>query len=242
MFNEIATTVAINDVKNALFELGILESPEDIVDLEQTLRDGLGLDSQEVISLIEIVSSLIMSGDPLDDDAFDTVCDLVCYLASNRAPWLPGNVPYVIQGSIIIDKDVDTVFGYIYNYKIWPDVLNHVTKIEPEYDDGKFQNFKMHIEELGTKQNYFVESNRYVNKENLIIDFTQPLPPAGFKLHFGGWRFRTIDENRTELISYHGFSLKEGADIEGAFSLIRKHIQAALNTWSRHSLKELCCE
>ncbi|PMP42494.1 SRPBCC family protein [Vibrio splendidus] len=241
MFNEINTKTAMNDVKNALFELGILESLEDIINLEDTLRDGLGLDSQEVISLIEIVSSLIVSGDQSEDD-FDTVCDLVCYLASKRASWLPDNVPYVLQGSVVIDKDVDTVFEYISDYRSWPDVLNHVTKIEPEYDDGKFQDFKMHIEELGTNQNYFVRSNRYVNKENLIIDFTQPLPPKGFKVHFGGWRFRSVDEKRTELISYHGFSLEDKADIEESISLIRKHIQAALNTWSRYSLKGLYCE
>lgn len=230
--------VAAQDIKNALFELGILESFNDSLNLEQTLRDDLGLDSQEVVSLIEIVSSLIISDTPIDDEDFKTVSDLVSYLASNRTTWLPTETDYVMQDSVVIEQDINTVFGYIANYEKWPEVLDHVAKIETDYNDHKFQSFKMHIDELGSNERYFVQSWRYVNKERLIIDFSQPLPPKHFLIHQGGWRFKSIAPNKTELISYHGFSLKEGADIETAFILIRKHIQAALKTWSQHSIKE----
>ena len=241
MLRKLDTQVAENDVTNALFELGIIETPTEVLDLELSLRDGIGLDSQEVVSLVEIVSSLILVDDRPDENDFETVYDLVCYLAANRAPWLPAELPYIHQGSIVIEQDIDTVFDYISKYQKWPEVLSHVTKIETDYDDNKMQSFKMHIEELGSKQNYHVQSWRYVNKERGIIDFSQPLPPKGFTTHQGGWRFRALDTQRTQLISYHGFSLQEGADIEAAFVLIRKHIQAALNTWARHG-REQCCE
>lgn len=232
------TEIAVKDIKNALFELGILESFDDTLELEQTLRDDLGLDSQEVVSLIEIISSLITSGEPINDENFKTVSDLVGYLASNRATWLSTETDYVMQDSVVIEQDIHTVFGYIFNYEKWPEVLDHVAKIETDYNDNKFQSFKMHIDELGSNEHYYVQSWRYVNKEQFIIDFSQPLPPKSFLIHQGGWRFRTIAPNKTELISYHSFSLKEGADIETAFILIRKHIQAALKTWSQHSMKE----
>ena len=177
------TEIAVKDIKNALYELGILESFEDSLDLEQTLRDDLGLDSQEIVSLIEIVTSLIISGEPLDDENLKTVSDLVCYLASNRATWLPTETSYVMQNSIIIEQDIDTVFDYIADYEKWPNVLDHVAKIETEYNDQKFQSFKMHIDELGSNENYYVQSWRYVNKNQFIIDFSQPRPPKNFLVH-----------------------------------------------------------
>lgn len=242
MNKKVDTYIALSDIKNALFELGIIDSFDETINLEQTLRDDLGLDSQEVISLIEIVSSLISSGESFEEDNFKKVSDLVYYLASNRAPWLPIDVDYVFQGSITIEKDINTVFEYIANYEQWPEVLDHVEKIETEYNDNKFQSFKMHIREINSSDRYFVKSWRYINKENLIIDFSQPLPPKNFQIHQGGWRFRAINKNRTELISYHGFSLKKDADVEEAFILIRKHIQAALTTWSQYSINELSYE
>ncbi|MFK7874170.1 MAG: SRPBCC family protein [Paracoccaceae bacterium] len=224
---------SITAVTTALFELGIFESASEVLDLDQDLRDGLGLDSQEMVSLVEIVSSLVSSAAPLDDNDVVTVRDLVDYLTESRDAWLPQDTPYVLQGSTIINQDIDTVFDYIAKYKDWPDVLAHVALIEPEYDDGRLQTFKMHIEELGTKEPYFVQSWRYVNEELKIVDFTQPKPPVGFRVHKGGWRFVSKGAGKTELVSYHGFDLEDGKDPEQAIVLIRKHIQAALRTWAK---------
>lgn len=79
----------------------------------------------------------------------------------------------------------------------------------------------MHIEELTTKDRDFVRSWRYVNREALILDFSQPKPPAGFAVHKGGWRFREVDPGRTALVSYHGFALEPEADGAEAVALIR---------------------
>ena len=232
MFNMLEVKPAVRDVGNALFELGILDSTDETLRGSQTLREDLGLDSQEIIGLVVALSSLAINSNPLDEASVKTVDDLYGYLEQGRDSWLPTDVPYVLQGSITINQRVEEVISYIANYRRWPEVLDHVKAIEPEYDDGRLQSFKMHIEELSTKEGYCVQSWRYVNAEAGIIDFTQPIPPAGFRIHKGGWRFRSLDGGRTELISYHGFDLHDGASPEDSIELIRKHIQAALKTWA----------
>lgn len=221
------------DVTHALFELGVIDSIDERVDMNENIRDQLGLDSQELMTLVDIVSSLGISSSPLDEDNVKTLSDLVNYLSINRDDWLHVDVPFVLQGSTVISQDVETVFSYIQRYRDWPDILAHVTKIEPDRDDGRLQSFTMHITELGIKQDYFVKSWRYVNEEHRIIDFSQPLPPKGFRSHKGGWRFQALKDGSTRLISYHGFSLHDNAPADEAIILIRKHIHAALSTWAR---------
>ncbi|GBQ09298.1 SRPBCC family protein [Swaminathania salitolerans] len=233
MLKQIDLHRSASDVTNVLFELGVLDDAFRQPDLKANLRDDLGCDSQEVVSACELVSALALSAPPLDDADVETVEDLVGYLSAARDPWLPENEPFVMQGSIVIDQDIETVFGYIRDYRIWPDVLGHVTRIEPETDDGTLQSFRMHIAELGTETEYFVQSWRYVNAQHRIIDFLQPRPPEGFTVHKGGWRFEAIGRGKTRLISFHGFQLDDKTSAEDSVALIRKHINAALNTWAR---------
>lgn len=229
--------IALSDVKNALFEIGVIDSPTDLLQLGDELRDKLGLDSQELIGLSVALSLLATNSDPMNETEVRTVADLVEYVAMNRDEWLPTDVPYVLQGSTTINQSIEWVQSCIAEYRKWPEILSHVTKIEPEYDDGRFQTFRMHIEELTTKENYFVQSWRYMNLEAGVIDFTQPKPPVGFRVHKGGWRFKAKGSNKTELISYHGFDLHKEVNIEDSIVLIRKHIQAALKTWTNYGNK-----
>ncbi|SMB45854.1 hypothetical protein SPRA44_600090 [Serratia proteamaculans] len=233
MLKNLHTQRAAVDITNTLFELGVIDSTNEVITMDQDIRQQLGLDSQEVMTLVDIVSSLSISSEPLNEDDVKTLSDLVGYLENHRDAWLPTDVQFVLQGSTIISKDVETVFSYIQDYKNWPAILAHVTKIEPDMDDGRLQSFTMHIEELGTKRDYFVKSWRYVNEEHRIIDFSQPLPPKGFRCHKGGWRFQALEDGRTRLISYHGFSLQDDEAADEAIHLIRKHIHAALSTWAR---------
>lgn len=234
MLKKLENMTAMRDAANALFELGIIETFGETFNLSDNLRDDLGLDSQEIVTIAEIASSLCIARAPLSDTVLKTTGDLIQYITANRDYWLPDDVPFVLQSSVIIYQPIETVFGYIAHYQGWPDILAHVSRIEPEYDDGRLQNFRMHINELDSDDTYFVQSWRYVNQDLKIIDLSQPLPPKNFKIHKGGWRFRTLDDNRTELISYHGFDLLDTNAAESAIELIRKHIQAALKTWSRY--------
>lgn len=234
MLQKLDITRAETDVRLALYELGFADTIDAPLDHALSLRDDLGLDSLELVSLAETLSGLATGAPPLDGQALATVGDCVAFVHDARDSWLPTDTPYVLQGSIVIRRPVADVFGYIDRFRDWPERLAHVTAIEPEYDDGRFQAFRMHIEELTSRERYFVRSWRYVNREALILDFSQPKPPAGFAVHKGGWRFREIDPGRTALISYHGFSLEPEADGAEAVALIRKHIQAALTTWAKH--------
>lgn len=233
MLNESGVQRAVMDVANTLFELGIIESNNENIAVDKDIRIELGLDSQELMTLVDIISSLGISATPLDENNVRTLSDLIDYLKENRDSWLHDDVPFVLQGSTIISQNIDTVFSYIRDYQKWPDILEHVTKIEKDMDDGRLQSFIMHIEELDTRQDYFVKSWRYVNDEHRIIDFSQPIPPKGFRCHKGGWRFQALADGRTRLISYHGFSLHDDAQVDDAITLIRKHIHAALSTWAR---------
>lgn len=234
MMKRIDLQRSVSDVANVLFELGVLDAVSELTDLSANLRDDLGCDSQEIVSTCELVSSLALTADPLDDGIVETVQDLVAHLSVARDLWLPVNEPFVLQDSTIIEQDVDTVFGYIRDYRDWPDVLAHVIRIEPEIDDGALQSFRMHIAELGNGDEYYVQSWRYVNDQYRIVDFLQPRPPEGFVTHKGGWRFETMEDGKkTRLISFHGFELEEEASVEDKVALIRKHINAALNTWTR---------
>lgn len=237
MVNLLEQNRALMDVGNVLFELGIIDSPTTALQMEDNLRDTLGLDSQEEVTVFVLLSSLATNGAQINEVKIHTVGDLVEYAAMNRDTWLPTDVPYVLQGSTTINQSLEWVQSCIAEYRKWPEILAHVTKIEPEYDDGRFQTFKMHIEELNTKEHYFVQSWRYMNLNAGIIDFTQPKPPADFRIHKGGWRFKVKDSNKTELISYHGFDLNEEVNIEDSIALIRKHIYAALKTWSDYGNK-----
>lgn len=233
MLNESGVQRAVMDVANTLFELGIIESNNENIAVDKDIRIELGLDSQELMTLVDIISSLGISAMPLDENNVRTLSDLIDYLKENRDSWLHDDVPFVLQGSTIISQNIDTVFSYIRDYQKWPDILEHVKKIEKDMDDGRLQSFIMHIEELDTRQDYFVKSWRYVNDEHRIIDFSQPIPPKGFRCHKGGWRFQALADGRTRLISYHGFSLHDDAQADDAITLIRKHIHAALSTWAR---------
>lgn len=234
MCKESINNRVILDVRNVLFELGIIDGVEDIPPLNKNLRDDLGLDSQELVSVAVELSSLSVCHQPLHEADMTSVNDLVVYLEQGRDVWLPTDTQYVLQGAVIINQNIETVFSYISNYVKWPEVLQHVTKIESEFDDGRLQSFKMHIKELTSNEEYFVRSWRYVNAQVKIIDFTQVKPPIGFRLHKGGWRFIAVGPNQTKLVSYHGFDLESGTDVEDSIKLIRKHIQTALRVWVRY--------
>ncbi|QHM73998.1 hypothetical protein [Mixta intestinalis] len=227
--------LAKKDITNLFFELGLIQSVTDNINPSDSLRKKYDLDSQELMTLLDLVSSLAINHSPLQEEEVITVDDLIRFLAVNRDDWLFNDVPYIMQGSVLLNKDVETVYSYIKDYRNWPGIINHVIKIDSEYDDGRLQTFSMYIDEFGSGKEYHVKSMRYLNSQAGIIDFAQPLPPEGFRCHKGGWRFISGNDNQTRLVSYHGFSLNKGVDPEGPLAMIRKHMNVALSTWARHS-------
>lgn len=104
---------AILDVRNVLFELGIIDGVEDIPPLNKNLRDDLGLDSQELVSVAVELSSLSVCHQPLHEADMTSVNDLVVYLEQGRDVWLPTDTQYILQGAVIINQNIETVFSYI---------------------------------------------------------------------------------------------------------------------------------
>ncbi len=214
------------------FEQGYIDDIDEIVPEDADLRDEFGLDSQEIVELASTVDEICIGAEGLGNMEIYTAGDVLAYLEEHLNIWLGDTEQMVMQGSIVISKPVDTVFGYIADCEAWPKHLNHVTAIDDLQRDGKAETFRMSIRELTDGREYSVDSSRTVDRELHEIDFVQPRPPEGFLHHAGGWRFVPLAGDWTRLVSFHKFTLKEGADLEDAAVLIRKHIRAALKTWA----------
>lgn len=236
MISEKNIRCAENDIFNILFELGLINSIEDKLDTTQNIYNSLGLDSQEIATLATRISSLAIFSKSIEVSDIKNLNDIIIYLAVHRDHWLHKDVPFTMQDSIILNNDFATVFSLINEYQRWPEILNHILKVEKNINVGRLQNFIMQIEDSTTGKTYFVETCRYVDEISFTIDFSQTIPPQGFKCHKGGWRFQSLGKNRTRLITFHGFSLLPDESVEKAILLIRKHIKAALTTWSHYGI------
>lgn len=223
---------AVQAMQCIFFEQGFIDSLNDEIKPDASLRDDYDMDSQDVVTVACAVSELCIGPETVYEGDLVTAADIIEHVESHLNPWLPKDTEIIMQGSIEIRQPIDVVFGYIADYQSWPEHLAHVTQVEPLSDEGDLERFRMHIRELTNGQEYSVDSQRIVNRETREVEFEQPRPPEGFKTHKGGWRFRKLAADRTELISYHGFTLEDPEQADDACTLIRKHIRAALSTWA----------
>lgn len=223
---------AIRSLHCLFFEQGYTDELYQPISRDADLRDEFGLDSQELVALACAASELTIGAAELDDASLVTVGDVLDHLELHMNPWLGGAEQMVMQGSVTIQQPLEQVFAYIADCEDWPKHLDHVVAIDNLERDGDAENFRMTIRELTDGREYSVVSNRLVNRNRQEIDFVQPRPPEGFVNHMGGWRFIEKDPARTELVSFHQFSLDDDANLEESVILIRKHIRAALQTWA----------
>ncbi|MEP6068485.1 MAG: SRPBCC family protein [Paracoccaceae bacterium] len=232
MLQKTKTAFAAHSLQCLFFEQGYIDDLHETIERDEDLRDVYGLDSQELVALACAASEYAIGCDDLDDVDINTAGDVLDHLEAHMNPWLGGGEQMVMQGSITIPQGLDQVFSFIADCEAWPDHLDHVVAIDNVTREGDAENFRMTIKELTDGQQYSVDSSRLVNRDRKEIDFVQPRPPKGFKNHMGGWRFIEKGPKKTELVSFHQFSLEEDSDLEDAVLLIRKHIRAALQTWA----------
>lgn len=232
MLSKIEPTNAVQAMQCIFFEQGFIDSLNDEISADASLRDVYDCDSQDMVTIACAVNELCIGAEELYEGDLVTAGDITEYVESHLNHWLPKDTDIIMQSSIEIRQPIDTVFRYIADYQSWPEHLAHVTKVNPLSQDGTFEKFRMHIKELTNGEEYSVDSQRSVNREAKEIEFDQLRPPNGFKVHKGGWRFRELAPDRTELISFHGFTLYDSEHAADACTLIRKHIRAALSTWA----------
>lgn len=123
MLRKLDITRAETDVRLALFELGFVDTIDAPLDHALSLRDDLGLDSLELVSLAETLSGLATGTPPLDGQAIATVGDCVAFIHDARDPWLPTDTPYVLQGSLVIRRpaaEVYTSIAFETGRSTWP--------------------------------------------------------------------------------------------------------------------------
>ena len=107
----------------------------------------------------------------------------------------------------------DRVYAALFKLSRWPEFLPHVKAVDVMYDDGKYQEFVMHVaSETGDLK---VRSIRRCC-EQTGIRFFQPEPPPYLISHFGGWTFESDSQGGCKLKTYHRWVTKT---------------QAALNTF-----------
>ncbi|MCD6047055.1 MAG: hypothetical protein K0S08_702 [Gammaproteobacteria bacterium] len=148
---------------------------------------------------------------------------------------------YGFEEEIAIKRPWLDVYSALHNLKAWPEYLPHVKKIDLIYDDGHYQEFRMHV----TSTNGDILSVRSIRKcdqNSKEIQFFQPEPPEYLKHHCGGWRFVEKD-GACHVTTYHKWNLKneiaedefpsneKESTAEQVEKILKNHAKLALSTW-----------
>ena len=136
-----------------------------------------------------------------------------------------------LETKLIINKPSNEVYTALHDLSKWTIYLPHVEKIDILYDDGKYQEFIMHV----ISNNDTILKVRSVRKCNLVnhISYFQPEPP-GFLLHHAGeWNINTLSPNETELIAKHFWNKNEAAARDDIEELLTSHANFAMSNWKQ---------
>ncbi|GHC88109.1 SRPBCC family protein [Streptomyces flavofungini] len=141
--------------------------------------------------------------------------------------------------SIVIERDVDTVYAALHRMGAWPEYLPHVTAIDVQYNDGQYQEFYMTVDSEGMVLK--VRSIR--NCQDRKIEFFQPEPPPYLVHHGGVWRFEAEGPQRCRVTVTHVWNLRdaEAAEVyppgggkssaQQVCDVLASHSRLALQTW-----------
>ena len=148
------------------------------------------------------------------------------------------------QTSIVIDREVETVYQALFHLQDWPKLLPHVKQVNVLYDDGNYQEFTMTVLSEKDAGALRVRSVRLCDADKRQIGFFQPEPPPFLKHHAGGWQFIPLTDKQCQVITFHNWNLnhEKSADIFGqdesnyeqrVSSLLLNHANFALENWKR---------
>jgi len=148
------------------------------------------------------------------------------------------------QGSVekrtLVSFPKEGVYEALHCLDKWSLYLPHIQKLETIYDDGRYQEFIMHV--VSEDNNLLkVRSVRRCNQQD-EIEYFQPKPPEFLLHHAGQWKLNAIDENKTELVARHFwnanveraceyFSVQQSDISSKIEALLGNHALFAMNTW-----------
>lgn len=97
----------------------------------------------------------------------------------------------MIESSIIIKSDLQSVFDAFYHLPHWVNVLHDVIDVDLQYDDGTHQVFTMTVVRPSGMET--VRGIRIADK-HVSITLCQTTPPPGFLKMHGYWYFTPAAE------------------------------------------------
>jgi ribosome-associated toxin RatA of RatAB toxin-antitoxin module len=103
----------------------------------------------------------------------------------------------------------ERVFAAYWDLLRWPAVLPTVLEVRVPYDDGIHQDFELVVEKGGTRE---VVRGARVGVPSRRIEMCQFLPPPGFRLMRGEWRFEPVGTGpvpRTRVTAERTFALED---------------------------------
>ncbi len=118
------------------------------------------------------------------------------------------------------------VFAAYWDLLRWPVILPNVLEARVPYDDGTHQDFEMVVEKEGNRE---VVRGARVGVPPRRIEMCQFLPPPGFRIMRGEWRFEQVDAGpvpRTRVTAERTFALEDPAR-EGEVALALEALLAA---------------
>lgn len=92
----------------------------------------------------------------------------------------------MIESTIEIKSDLHSVYNAFYDLHGWKSILNDVTDVDVQYEDGNHQVFTMTVDRPGGEET--VRGIR-TGKHLEVITLCQTTPPPGFRKMHGHWYF-----------------------------------------------------
>lgn len=205
------------------------------------LEDDLGMDSQEVIGLLdEIERACGVRLATHDINKHMTVLECLAVIARHQQaiPQRGESFEFSLVEHETIHAELGLVYEGLQRAAEWGR-LPHITSIDILYDDGEYQEFLMGVRGADGSAIKVRSIRRCQTRK---IEFFQPEPPKFLKFHCGGWILAPISKDRTLVTTYHHWSLSadaaklypngpDGMTDAKVERLLREHARFALNCW-----------
>ena len=134
----------------------------------------------------------------------------------------------MIRESIVINRDVATVYSAFSSLEFWQQVLTDILDVKVRYNDSHHQEFLMTVQRPKGPETI---RGIWFCKPNRSIELFQPEPPPGFKRMTGVWTFEEANGG-TQVSVKRQFELlpsDSGPTTEEVAAKLREFLQRNLN-------------